>query len=150
MLVGGRYEKVDGGNAATTDPDDAKLVDGSAFVPNVGVSYEIVPGLRPYASYSRAFKGQFASRLASGAKADPERGEQYEIGVKAGLFDNRINTTISAYQLTRSNVLQPDLLSPVSIPLRASNEVVVSSSMVSSWWRRTGRSLPAWRTPMRR
>lgn len=112
MLVGGRYEQVDGGNAATTNPDDAELVGGSAFVPNVGVSYEVAPGLHPYASYSRAFKGQFASRLVSGAKADPEEGEQYEVGVKAGLLENRINATISAYQLTRSNVLQPDFLNP--------------------------------------
>lgn len=97
---------------ATTNPEDAELVGGNAFVPNVGVSYEVVPGLHPYASYSKAFKGQFASRLADGAKADPEEGEQYEIGVKVGLFENRINTTISAYQLTRSNVLQPDFLNP--------------------------------------
>ena len=112
VMIGGRYEQVDGGNALTTDPDDAQLIGGSAFVPSIGASYELAPGLHAYASYSEAFKGQFASRVAGGRKADPEEGVQYEVGVKAGLFENRVNGTLSAYELTRRNVLQPDALNP--------------------------------------
>ena len=119
MMIGGRYQKVDGGFSGTIDPDDSQMVGGSAFVPNVGFSYEVRQGLHAYASYSEAFKGQFDRRVASGDPsdpdgdpADPEEGAQYEVGLKAGLMDNRLNGTFSVYELTRRNVLQTDFGNP--------------------------------------
>lgn len=107
LMLGGRYQKVKGGSDFTgTDVGNVDMIGGSAFVPNVGLNFEIKPGLHAYASYSEAFKGQFASRVVGGGKADPEEGVQYELGLKAGLFDNRVNGTLSVYELTRQNVLQ--------------------------------------------
>ena len=119
MMIGGRYQKVDGGFSETIDPDDSVMSGGSAFVPNVGLSYQVAQGLHAYASYSEAFKGQFDRRVASedpsdrdGDTADPEEGVQYEVGIKAGLMENRLSGTFSLYELTRRNVLQADFSQP--------------------------------------
>lgn len=100
ITAGGRYDW------ARTDGEDSE-----AFSPRIGVSYEILPAVVAYASYSRSFSPQ-SGLLASGGAAKPERGTQWEIGAKTGALEGRLNATLSLYQLTRSNVTTDDPFNP--------------------------------------
>ncbi|MBE9016326.1 TonB-dependent receptor [Chroococcidiopsidales cyanobacterium LEGE 13417] len=66
-------------------------------------------GIEPislYASYIRSFTPAIG-RSFDGSQFQPERGTQYEVGVKADLND-RLSATLALYDLTRSNVLTDD------------------------------------------
>jgi iron complex outermembrane receptor protein len=81
---------------------------GDAFSPRVGIVYQPVPPISLYASYSRSFTPPSVTAIAfDGGIFQPERGEQYEVGVKADL-SNRLSATLAFYDLTRSNVLATD------------------------------------------
>jgi iron complex outermembrane receptor protein len=39
---------------------------------------------------------------------EPERGTQYEVGIKTELLDGRLSATLAAYEITKSNVATTD------------------------------------------
>lgn len=79
---------------------------GNAFSPRVGIVYQPVEPISLYASYSRSFTPTTGTGFDGGV-FQPERGTQYEIGVKADL-NNRLSATLAFYDLTKSNVLTED------------------------------------------
>ncbi len=72
------------------------------FVPYVGTVYDINDQYSVYASYSTIFKPQDAKDI-NNKKLDPLEGENYEVGVKAELFDGRLNASLAYFQLTQNN-----------------------------------------------
>ena len=104
LLLGGRFDtfRQDQDNLRT----NRKLnQSGEAFSPRVGIVYQPIPAISFYASYARSFNPVFASVLNSTSTLfEPERGTQYEVGVKADL-NNRLSATLAFYDLTRSNVV---------------------------------------------
>jgi iron complex outermembrane receptor protein len=85
--------------------------DNKAFSPRLGANYRLVPNVTLFAAYSKSFlpqTGMVYNGSSSGAFANPERGDQWEGGVKASLLSGRMVSTVSAYRLTRDNVLTPD------------------------------------------
>lgn len=92
VRLGGRYDTVDLG-AATQN----------AFSPTVGANYQVADGIAVYASYAKSFAPQSGYFDVNGDPVDPERGIQYEAGVKLSK-GSRISATFSIYQLTRTNV----------------------------------------------
>ncbi|MGI2903687.1 TonB-dependent siderophore receptor [Tolypothrix sp. VBCCA 56010] len=116
LLVGGRYDFVHRKNRSQLldsfgrDPiDDAtneRLYD-EAFSPRVGIVYQPLPPISIYASYSRSFNPSF-SRTVDGNLLPPERGTQYEVGVKAELVKDRLSATFAAYDITKENVATTD------------------------------------------
>jgi iron complex outermembrane recepter protein len=83
----------------------------NAFSPRVGANYRVLPSVSLYASYSKSFlpqTGMVYNGSLSGAFANPETGDQWEGGVKTSLLAGRMVNTISAYRLTRNNVLTLD------------------------------------------
>jgi iron complex outermembrane recepter protein len=80
----------------------------SAFSPRFGIVYQPIPPISLYASYTSSFtppNGTFFFDVD--ASLEPERGTQYEVGVKADLSD-RLSATLAFYDLTRTNVLVDD------------------------------------------
>ncbi len=80
----------------------------SAFSPRFGIVYQPIPAISLYASYTSSFtppNGTFFFDVD--ASLEPERGTQYEVGVKADLSD-RLSATLAFYDLTRTNVLVDD------------------------------------------
>ncbi|MEH2179291.1 TonB-dependent receptor domain-containing protein [Nostoc sp.] len=67
-----------------------------------------------YANYSRSFDSYNTSygRSRTGEAFAPERGTQYEAGIKADFLDGKLSAVLAAYQITRTNVLTRDPLSP--------------------------------------
>jgi iron complex outermembrane recepter protein len=106
LLIGGRFDIVDQervnrlANVVTTQYDDA-------FTPRLGVVYQPIQPISLYASYSRSFRPNSRTR-ADGSFLEPERGTQYEVGLKADL-NSRLSATLSAYQINKSNIATTDL-----------------------------------------
>ncbi|MGI0484072.1 TonB-dependent siderophore receptor [Pantanalinema rosaneae CENA516] len=109
LLLGGRFDivnqKIDFDDGSESSQQD------EVFSPRVGLVYQPTDFLSLYASYSRSFLQNlgtaFDNRLFK-----PERGTQYEVGLKADWLDRRLSTTLAFYQITRSNVLTADPANP--------------------------------------
>ncbi|NEU76145.1 TonB-dependent receptor [Hassallia byssoidea VB512170] len=80
----------------------------SAFSPRFGIVYQPIPAISLYASYTSSFTppgGTFFFGVDS--TLESERGNQYEVGVKADLND-RLSATLALFDLTRTNVSTAD------------------------------------------
>ncbi|MBF2007445.1 MAG: TonB-dependent siderophore receptor [Chlorogloeopsis fritschii C42_A2020_084] len=105
FLIGGRFDirssKLEDEIAASVT-----FQQDEAFSPRLGIVYQPIPPISLYASYSRSFQ-QVTGTTFDNRLFQPERGTQYEIGIKADLTD-RLSATLALYDLTRSNVLTSD------------------------------------------
>ncbi|MHC5860445.1 TonB-dependent siderophore receptor [Nostoc sp.] len=109
LLLGVRFDafkETDGDLVANTESSQS----GDAFNPRFGIVYQPLPPISLYASYSQSFTPSIGTSF-DGSTFEPERGTQYEVGVKADL-NQRISTTLAFYNLTRSNVLTQDPNNP--------------------------------------
>ena len=79
----------------------------SAFSGRAGLLYSFDLGLSPYVSYSRSFN-PLASVNKDGALFEPERGEQFEAGIKFQPDASRLSLGASVFELRRQNVLVTD------------------------------------------
>ncbi|WP_239421186.1 TonB-dependent siderophore receptor [Saliniradius amylolyticus] len=106
-LVGARYDnfkdEVLGGSAYS--------VSDSQWTPRVGVIYQPTSDTSLFANITQGFNPQSTGSQASaeldsdfGALLEPEESRQYEVGVKNQWLDNRILSTLTAYEITKSNV----------------------------------------------
>ncbi|MHC5747667.1 MAG: TonB-dependent siderophore receptor [Nostoc sp.] len=105
LLLGVRFDtfsQTDEDRLANTETSQS----GNAFSPRVGIVYQPVKPISLYASYSRSFTPTVGTSFDDGV-FQPERGTQYEVGVKADLND-RFSATLALYDLTRTNVLTAD------------------------------------------
>lgn len=91
-----------------------------AWLPRVGVVYSVLENLNAYASYTEGFQPQSNNIARFGGPFDPEKSDQYEVGLKGSFFGSRLMPTLAVYQLTKNNILQsannpdnPDLLRQV-------------------------------------
>ena len=107
LTLGGRQDwaksdvenNLGGGDKVRQDDDD--------FTGQAGVVYLFDNGLAPYASYAESFEPQSGTDV-QGQPFKPTTGQQYEVGVKFQPKDYESFITLSAFQLTRQNVLTPD------------------------------------------
>jgi len=101
----------------TTDETRNRLngakVDNSAnaFTKRAGLIHVFDMGLAPYVSYAESFEPT-AGVDASGNAFKPTKGTQYEAGVKYQPTGIDAFVTLSAFNLTRTNVLTPDPVRP--------------------------------------
>jgi iron complex outermembrane recepter protein len=110
LIIGGRFDTYT--NTQTyRDPTFNSDAEAQAFSPRLGIVYQPTKDISLYASYTQSFN-PVSGRSESGTPFLPERGTQYEIGLKADLFDGRLSTTLSAYDITKSNVLTADPNNP--------------------------------------
>jgi iron complex outermembrane recepter protein len=109
VLLGGRFDTFKQVSQDFLANAESSLTD-SALSPRVGIVYQPITPISIYASYISSFTPAqgtflFGSILQNDFK--PERGKQYEIGVKADLND-RLSATLAFYDLTRTNALVTD------------------------------------------
>lgn len=112
LLVGGRLDVVD--ERSTNDQDFAGTVSQSAdqqqteaFSPRIGLLYRPISPLALYASYSQSFTPNGATDI-NGNLLEPERGTQYEVGLRGELFEGRLLANLAAYSLTKRNIAVAD------------------------------------------
>ncbi|MEH2288673.1 TonB-dependent siderophore receptor [Nostoc sp.] len=108
LVLGGRYD-IANSKAGNIGEELTESPQQQAFSPRVGIVYQPVEPISLYASYSRSFTPQGGQDF-NGNLFQPGRGTQYEVGVKVD-FNDKLSTTLSLYDLTRSNILtgDPDL-----------------------------------------
>lgn len=101
LTLAGRY----------TTTSDANPYSGSVkaekFTPRIGLSYSLNKNTSVYAVYDQAFVPQAGASFA-GKKFDPITGDNQEIGLKREWLDGRWTASVSAYRITKNNVLSPD------------------------------------------
>lgn len=108
IMAAVRYESNDfKGGILYGSPVDA--YNQSAFSPKFGIVYEIIKDkFSVFGNYQNSFssKGYYATDLAGTmVLADPERANQFEGGFKGSLFKNRVNATLSYYNINVKNSL---------------------------------------------
>lgn len=79
-----------------------------ALTKRAALMYAFESGLSPYVSYSESFAPTVGSYLASGEAAKPSEGKQYEVGLKYQPPGYNSLVTLSAFDLTRTNVATTD------------------------------------------
>lgn len=134
LTVGLRYDFT---RFANSWNGDLAPHDNEAFVPRVGLTYDLTAGSTLFASYSESFLPQSGSTF-EGRAVDPEAGVQWEAGIKSNLWDDRISFTASLFRLIRSHVATAD-------PAHA-NFVIETGKVRSQGFEFDGRAtpLPGW------
>jgi iron complex outermembrane recepter protein len=113
VLLGGRFDSAKQTYNDLIDPSESLERTDSAFSPRAGIVFKPSENVSLYASYSKSFKPVIGrtktfdattNTLIEGAPFEPEKGSQFEVGVKANLLKDRLSATLAYYNLTRSNV----------------------------------------------
>ncbi|AFY30705.1 TonB-dependent siderophore receptor [Calothrix sp. PCC 7507] len=137
FLLGGRFDFIDRKYEDLISNTESSGTD-SAFSPRIGIVYQPIPAISLYTSYTSSFTppgGSYFFGVDSSFK--PERGNQYEVGVKADLND-RLSATLSLFDLTRTNVTTEDPNRPnFSIQVGEQNSRGVELNLA-------GEVLPGW------
>lgn len=80
---------------------------GTGLTPRLGVTWQAVPSSTLYASFSKSFLPQ-SGMVEGGSYVPPERGKQWEGGVKSSFWSGRAGATVAVFQLNRTNVATAD------------------------------------------
>ncbi|WP_423187658.1 TonB-dependent siderophore receptor [Alishewanella sp. d11] len=82
----------------------------NALLPRVGVIYRLSEDSSLYATWLTGFEPQdlFSNNPQSGGPFDPQDSELKEFGFKTKQFDDKVLLTISAYEITKNNIILYD------------------------------------------
>ncbi|OEY95542.1 hypothetical protein BJI46_12770 [Acinetobacter qingfengensis] len=112
MILGGRYSHLDSSKIYTNRSTGYKNTaqygdpDVDAFVPYAGLIYEITPEINVYASYTGISNTNEFTQFVftkDGEYLPPIEGYTWEGGIKAGLFDDRLNLALSYFYMKQKN-----------------------------------------------
>ena len=92
--------------------DDAEangLVEGETTY-RAGAVYRLTDEVSAFGQYATSFEPQSASSQnpLAGGPFEPTTGDIFEGGIKTALMNGRIQSSLSAYQIRRTNILQAD------------------------------------------
>ena len=140
LLVGGRYDFANNENDFFEDFggeifSESVEADNEAFSPRVGLVYQPIEPISLYASFSRSFIPN-TDTTSDGEVIEPERGTQYEAGVK-GEFGG-VSATLAAYDITKTNITRtdpddPDFSIPIGEVKSRGIELDVVGEPISGW-----------------
>ena len=85
----------------------ASATSQSADVGSYGASFRVAPRLTFFVSYAESFQPQTASDF-SGQLFEPITGKGWDLGPKFDLIEGKLSGTLVAFEIERSNILQPD------------------------------------------
>jgi iron complex outermembrane receptor protein len=81
----------------------------AATTPQAGVLYKLTPEVSVYASYSKSFvpaNDYLLKAWVRTGEAKPTYGSGYEAGIKTSLFDGRISSTLTVYDILNNDILR--------------------------------------------
>jgi iron complex outermembrane receptor protein len=139
VLAGGR---LDFNNTFYRDTlNNSTYSEGSetAFSPRLGLVYQPGEDTSLYFNWANAFTPTiFGGRTRTGEAFEPERGEQFELGIRQEFFGDRLAANLALYHLTRRNVTTTDPQDPnFSIQTGAQTSRGIELDV-------TGEILPGW------
>ncbi|CAN7468498.1 TonB-dependent siderophore receptor [Phenylobacterium sp. LjRoot219] len=113
VTLGGRWDtatsKINNNGVANPKVSD------SAFSPRAGATYKLTPGAALYVNYAKSFSPQGTYKASDGSTLPPERGVNYEGGLKVAQPNGALSGMLTIFQLTRTNVATADL-TPMAPP----------------------------------
>lgn len=109
VLVGGRYDKFndDQNNGGVT-----RSFHDTGFSPRLAVLYQITPTTSVFAGFNKSL-GTNNGYQSDGKSIPPEGARQYEAGLKVSSFEDRLLTTITVFDLAKTNIKNPDPSNPL-------------------------------------
>lgn len=116
IRIGGRFDNI---TVETLNRANGVAAERSynRFSPQAGVVYEVSKAVSLYAAYGEGFRANLGA-TAAGTLFDPETSKSAEIGAKFGLFEDKLQGTVSLFTLSKSNVLAADPANPgFSLPI---------------------------------
>lgn len=105
LTLAGRFTSLKVGDPYNGDTKNKK------FTPRVGLSYSLNRNTAAYFVLDQSFMENYGSDWQKKA-FDPLTGTNLELGIKRDWANGRWNSTVAAYQITRTNVLTADLDHP--------------------------------------
>jgi iron complex outermembrane receptor protein len=101
--LGGRIDRFE------DDLGTARFDDGAVSL-RAGLVYRVRDDVSLYVQWAESFEPQAAANQTplAGGPFDPTAGSMIEAGVKTGLFGGKIQATLAAYEIMRTNILQGD------------------------------------------
>lgn len=140
ITAGGRF------NFASNQDVPDQSASSNAFTPRVGANYHLRSGVALYGSYSGSFMPQsgrvYDENSANGKFAPPEKGSQWEGGIKSSLMNGRLTATAAYFYLKRNNVLTNDVTHP-NFSVVTGQQRSRGFEAESTFWLRNGLSLSA-------
>lgn len=107
LTIGGRYT-----TATTVNPYSGNNT-SDKFTPRLGINYSLNKSMTIYALYDQSFTANMGADW-EGKSFDPLTGINTELGWKKEWLEGKWMSTVSAYQITKNNVLTTDLEHPNS------------------------------------
>lgn len=105
LLLGLRHDRF---KDAYTTP----VTDVSKTQPSAAISWEPRPGSMLYASHARSFQANSGALVWGAQSAPPSEGKQLEVGWKQEWLNQRLMTTVSAFDLELTNAPATDPAHP--------------------------------------
>jgi iron complex outermembrane recepter protein len=140
-LLGFRYEKyIDKENYLKATE---RKVRQEAFLPRVGLVYELLPQINLYGTYVEGYNPQTASSISNpnaGGPFDPLISNMFEAGAKSEWFNKQLAVTVGVYRIEQKNTLynasdatNPDLLRQVGKELSQGIEFDAVGHITPHW-----------------
>ncbi|MEM0978700.1 MAG: TonB-dependent siderophore receptor [Cyanobacteria bacterium P01_H01_bin.58] len=110
LLAGIRYDTISQEFVMEESPLTPSVETSSssdAFSPRLGLVYQPTEAISLYGSYSRSFVPN-TGRTADGNILEPERGEQFEVGVRAELLEGNLVANLAFFDIDKENVAVAD------------------------------------------
>ncbi|QXI40923.1 TonB-dependent siderophore receptor [Pseudomonas xantholysinigenes] len=119
LILGGRVSnwQLDSSRLDTASGRRTKtqgLEENGVVVPYAGVVYDLDDTWSVYGSYTSIFKPHESQQDASGKMIEPEEGDAYELGLKAGFFDGRLNASLAVFEVRQDNLAEFVRTDPLS------------------------------------
>jgi len=109
VLAGGRLDFNDSFYRDTLNDTTLSERSGTYFSPRLGLVYQPGEDTSLYFNWANAFTPNiFGGRSRTGEAFEPERGEQFEIGIKQEFLNDRLSANLALYHITRQNVSTTD------------------------------------------
>ncbi|MEH1833300.1 MAG: TonB-dependent siderophore receptor [Nostoc sp.] len=137
LVLGGRYDWAGETDFNQFPTPTSTTFSSQAFSPRAGLVYQPIKPISLYASYSRSFVPQ-TGLSANNNPFQPQRGTQYEVGVKADLLGDQLSANLALYDLTLTNNLTADPNNPnfsITVGEERSRgvELFVTGEILSGW-----------------
>ncbi|NEQ95841.1 MAG: TonB-dependent siderophore receptor [Cyanothece sp. SIO2G6] len=147
LVAGGRVDIVDEEFEDFLDPEASFNRNNTVFSPRVGLVYLPSDNVSIYGSFTRSFVPVIGretdldpdtNEVTFSDPFEPERGTQFEIGVKADLLNDRLSATLALFHLSRTNFTTEDPENPagqVQVGKQRSQgvELTVTGEILPGW-----------------
>jgi len=107
LTVGGRWDKAS--SQTTSNGVTGAKISDTAFSPRAGLTFGLNDAVSLYFNFAKSFNPQGSYLSADGTSLPPERGVNYEGGLKVARADGTLTGMATLFQLTRTNVATADL-----------------------------------------